>query len=122
MFWKKKEPKEKETVQQEKPKSIKERVIGEVGQLTSGQNLIYKLPEKEWGFAAFLIIELNPSYPEKGKKYIVSRDSIADGQPAGQKERVFEIDKPSNFVGLVMDRNAERFSLTQKTAITKEQG
>lgn len=108
MFGKKKEPKVKEPSQKE---ILMTRISDEVEQLASGQALIYRLPEFYWnGFAAFLMAELNPSYPEKGKKYILSKDKIEDGKPAGAKTRAFESDKPRDFADWVVSRNGERFS------------
>jgi len=108
MFGKKKEPK----VKGPSPREIlMNRIVGEVEQLAPGQSLIYKLPELYWsGFAAFLIVELNPSYPEKGRKYIMSRDTIADGKPAGQKNRVMESNMPRDFADWVAEKSGERFS------------
>jgi len=98
-----------------KPASAREAttntIIQEVEQLAPGQQLIYKLPELyASGFAAFLIAELNPSYPDKGKKYIYSTDKTLDGRPAGQKKRAWESDKPREYANWVVDRGGQRFS------------
>ncbi len=105
MFGKKKEPKVKKL----SPKQIlMNRIVGEVEQLAPGQSLIYKLPEFYWSaFAGFLIVELNPSHPEKGRKYILSRDKIADGKPAGEKIRVCDTNNPREYADWVADRNGE---------------
>jgi len=88
----------------------KNRIISEVEQLAAGQSLIYKLPEFYWsGFGAFLIAELNPTHPEKGKKYILSSDKIADGKPAGAKNRARDTDKPKDYADWVLQFNGERF-------------
>lgn len=82
----------------------------EVEQLTQGQSLIYKLPEFYWsGFAAFLMVDLNPSYPQKGRKYIMSTDGIADGKPAGLKKRLSDSNKPKDVADWVVQRKGERF-------------
>ena len=114
MFGKKNEPKVKEPSPREiAEKRIKEdvnRITIEVEQLAPGQTLIYKLPEFYWsGFAAFLMAELNPVYPQKGRKYIMSTDRIADGKPAGQKTRVWESNKSRAFAEWVAERNGVRF-------------
>ena len=106
----KKEEKVKQKSKLEIEKEEINRVVGEMEQLTPGQTLIYKLPEFYWsGLGAFLIAELNPLYPQKGRKYIMSRDDIADGKPAGKKARVFESNKPSDFGEWVARRQGERF-------------
>ena len=87
-----------------------DRIIGEMEQLAPGQTLIYRLPEFYWsGFAAFLIAELNPSYPQKGRKFILSTDKIADGKPTGKKMRSFESNKPKDFAEWVSQRHGERY-------------
>src|SRR4030042_3343500 len=104
-------PKAKKLSAQEIKKLMINRIISEVEQLTRGQSLIYKLPESGWIMdSAFLIAELNPSYPEKGRKYVYSRDKIVDGKPSGQKIRAFESNKPIEFANWVVDRNGERYS------------
>ena len=109
MFWKKKDQKSQETAQQEKQVPAKDRVIAEVEQLVPGQAVIYKLPEKHREFASFFIIRMNPAYPGKGKKYIISLDKNQDRKPAGQESVLLETDKPAHFKSLVIDRSAEPF-------------
>ena len=106
----KEEKKVKQPSIREMEKEEINRIAGEMEQLTPGQTLIYKLPEFYWsGLGAFLIAELNTLYPQKGRKYIMSRDDIADGKPAGKKARMFESNKPTDFGELVSRRQGERF-------------
>jgi hypothetical protein len=86
------------------------RIVGEVEQLTPGQSLIYKLPEYYWSFAAFLICDINPEFPKKGKKYVLSTDSAVDGKPAGQKKRISEEKKAEEFADWVAQREGQRFN------------
>jgi hypothetical protein len=106
----KEEPKEKKLSAKEiKEQNIK-RIISEVGQLTPGQVLIYKVPEYLGIMGAvFLTIELNPSLPGKGKKYILSTDKMADGKPSGQRARSFDSNKPAEYANWVVDRVGERY-------------
>jgi|WetSurMetagenome_2_1015567.scaffolds.fasta_scaffold189888_2 hypothetical protein len=103
-------------------KEIKEenikRIVSEVEQITPGQLLVYKVPEYLGIMGAvFLIIELNYSYPGKGKKYVVSTDKMADGKPSGQRVRSFESNKPVEYANWVVDRIGERYgqALTTNT-------
>lgn len=92
-------------------KEEKSRVIAEVEQLTPGQTLIYQLPEFYWsGFAAFVMAELNPEYPKKGKKYLFTVDRIEDGKPAGKKGRYFEGNDGKGYADAVVERQAKRYS------------
>lgn len=125
MFWRKKEPEVKEQkvgeAKVEKPKKelhpreiLRNKVTEEVNQLTPGQVIIYKLPEfYHSGFAAFLIFELNPSYPGKGKKYLMSTDHIADGKPAGKKNLVGDTNSPGQIADWITTREGEYGSVTR---------
>jgi hypothetical protein len=107
MFGKKSETKEKGPSQKD---ILTSRIVGEVEQLTPGQTLTYKLPEFYWpGLGGFLMVELNPSYPDKGRKYILSSDKIDDGQPAGKKSPARESNNPKDFAEWVFQFNGERF-------------
>ena len=103
MFGKKKEPKVKEPSEKE---ILAARIANEVEQLTQGQSLIYKLPQDFWnGFAAFLIAEPNPTYPQKGKKYCMYTDKIEDGKPAGKRWIMGKTDKPKDIADWIVERH-----------------
>jgi hypothetical protein len=106
----KEEPKEKKLSAKEiKEQNIK-RIISEVEQLTPEQVLIYKVPEYLSIMGSVLLTaELNPSFPGKGKKYILSTDKMADGKPSGEKTRFIESNKPAEYANWVVDRIGERF-------------
>ncbi len=109
MFGKKKEPRVKEPSPRE---ILINRIEEEIEKLASGQTLIYKLPEFYWsGFAAFLMVDLNPSYPEKGKKYLMSTDKIADGKPAGQKIRAWDSNKARDGADWIATRDGFKGSI-----------
>ncbi len=72
---------------------------------------MYKLPEFYWsGFAAFLTVDMNPTYPQKGRRYIMSTDSIAEGKPAGQKKLLWDSNKARDVANWIVQRKGERFS------------
>lgn len=107
MFGRKKEPKVKEPSPRE---ILMNQIADEVQKLAPGQSLIYKLPELYWsGFAAFLIAELNPSYPKKGRKYIMYTDKIVDGKPAGRRGSGWQTNNPRDYADWVVSRDGERF-------------
>ena len=108
---KKDEPKERKLSAQEIKEQKIKGIISQVEQLTPGEGLIYQTPEYLGiNGAVFLIIELNPSFPGEGKKYIFSTDKIVDGRPSGQRAKWFESDKPAEYASWVLDRLCERFT------------
>ena len=114
MFWKKK-PAETKAKVPKKPKakklSPKEIMINQIEQLSPGQSLTYQLAERLWaGFAGFIIVELNPQYPQKGRRYIISTDKIVDGKPAGQKKRSWDSDKAKQVASWILEYQGVLFS------------
>jgi hypothetical protein len=100
---------EREIIQKRYDEAVS-RVTAELEQLPPGQALIYKLPELYWvGFTAFIIAEVNPEYPQKGKKYLMTLDNIVDGKPAGKKRRYFEANIAKEYAESVVTRTGERF-------------
>ena len=111
MVKEKEELKAKQNAEKEMIKQMIDRIVGEVEQLAPGQSLTYKIPEYFWGgLGAFLVCDLNPSFPGKGKKYNLGTDKIADGKPAGAKMRVCDTNKPKDFADWVWQFKGERFS------------
>ena len=115
MFWKKKPTEAKPTeakaeVPQPKAKELspKEIMINQIEQLSPGQSISYRLPEIRGGGLA--VVELNPQYPKKGKKFIVSTDKIVEGKPAGKRLRLFDSDKPKDLAGWILGHGGELFS------------
>ncbi len=112
MFGRKKEPKVKEPSAREiQTAQIAEQMEG----LALGQILIYKLPEIYWsGFAAFIMVEVNPSYPKKGRKYIASTDKMGDGgKPAGQKGRAFDSNKARDISSWIAEKSGVAGQVSQ---------
>jgi hypothetical protein len=83
MLGKKKEP----VVKAPTPREIlAARIAGELEQMVQGQSLVYKLPQEFWKhFGGFIIVELNSTYPGKGKKYCTYVDYVEEGKPAGKR-------------------------------------
>ncbi len=102
MFGKKKETGEPKKL------SPKEVIMNRLEQLGPGQALRFKLPETYGGGLA--VIELNPQYPGKGKKYTMSTEKLAGDKPSGSKTTLWDTDKPKDLASWVLDRNAQPFS------------
>ncbi len=115
MFWKKRAPappeakptkeKAKPPKSEKKEKKLsptKDIVTGRIEQLGPGQSINYQLSEFYGGDLA--IVELNPDYPRKGKKYILSTQKMVDGKPVGKISRFWESNKPQDLAGWIVDR------------------
>jgi hypothetical protein len=108
MFGKKKIEQSKITSERD---LIRAAIKKEVENLVPGQTLIYRLPEFYWNdFAAFLMVEINPTFPQKGKKYSMSRDGIVNGQPAGKKQYSGNTNNPNDYVDWVQRREGQRYN------------
>jgi len=116
MFWKKKpvaeeasKPKAK-TLPKPKAKELspKEIIINQIEQLGPRQSLTYQLAE--YLMDRFAIVDLNPEYPGKGRKYIVSSDRMADGKPAGKKGRIWDSNKAKDIASWILEKQGVLFS------------
>jgi hypothetical protein len=68
-----------------------------------GQVIAYCLTDTYGGGLA--IISLNPNYPEKGKKYTMSTESLKDGKPSGNRRQIWDSDKSKDLSSWVFDRS-----------------
>ena len=59
-----------------------------------------------WPESFLAVVELNPTYPDKGKKYIVSFDDLIDGEAAGNKLYVAQSNKPRQIARWLLGRKA----------------
>ena len=83
MFWRK-----KKTAPKKAKKLTQREIISQIEQLSAGESVSYQLPEVYGGQIA--AVEFNTSYPWRGSKYGLSIQTLVDGKPAGEKERVSE--------------------------------
>jgi len=121
MFWKKRQPVSVSpeakpqgiTTEVKKPQKVKklsprEIITSLIEQLQPGQSISYRLAKVYGGDLA--VVELNPRYPEKGKKYSMSSEPLVDGKPSGKRTRLWYADKPSHIASWIIDRQGELFS------------
>ncbi len=101
-------------------------LAGKIEQLTAGKNLRYKITEPEaWG-CNFITVELNSQYPERGKKYLFSREKMANGLPDGNKCSIYDSDNALEIANSIIERKAVPFATAEEliagvgTADTKE--
>ena len=108
MFWKKKPATGEPSKPKAKELSPKEIIINQIEQIGPGQSLTYQLGE--YLMDRFAIVDLNPGYPGKGRKYIVSSDKMADGKPTGKKSRNWDTNKPKDIANWILGKDGVLFS------------
>lgn len=93
-----------DTKKKAKPKTPKDIMAEQIEKLTAGQVLKYKVPES-WG-GDFIVVELNPAYPEKNKskKYLLEVENIIDGKPGGKRNCICDMNKPLELAKWVIER------------------
>ena len=89
-----------------------------IEQLTSGQILRFKIPET-WG-GDFISVELNPRYPQDGRKYILSMENSVHGMPGQKRTIMYVSDKSMEIAASIKDRNGELFVTAEETAVSTE--
>ena len=109
MFWKKKEekPANAQAAAPVKPQKVKkvsprEELRMKVEMLEPGQAISSALPETFGGGLA--VVHLNPDYPTKAKKYVMSLETLVDGKPSGKRRYLWDSNKPADLSAWVMDR------------------
>ena len=111
MFWKKKQTGAKaieakpQKVKKLSPKAI---IASKVEQLGPGESVTYRFAEVYGGGLA--VVELNPQYPEKGKKYFLSLEKIVNGKPEGKRDHLGNFNKPKELAGWILERGGELYS------------
>jgi len=101
-------------------------LAGKIEQLTAGKTLRYKITEPEaWG-CNFISVELNSQFPERGKKYLFSREKMANGLPDGNKCSIYDSDSALEIANSIIERKAVPFATAEEllasfgTVATKE--
>ena len=94
-----------------KPLSPKDALAGQIEQLVPGQSLSYITSKTYGGYIA--TIELNPQYPTKGRKFMMSTQSVADDKTSGQKNRLWDSDKAKDIAVYILDREGKPFTPVQ---------
>ena len=87
---------------------LKGKITNEIEALNPGQAVIYQLSEF-YTFARFLGVELNPEFPQKGKKYLMFTDEMADGKPKGKKNYTGSTNKIADIVFWISDRDSDKY-------------
>jgi hypothetical protein len=114
------------TLEQEEAKAKASKLVpymalaDQIEQITPGQLLRYKIPEPEtWG-GDFITVELNPQYPQKGRKYILSIENAVSGMPGREKTIIYDSDQSIEIANSVHDRKGEPFVIEEETTVSTE--
>jgi hypothetical protein len=105
MFWRK-----KKTARRSKRLTQRE-IISHIEQLSADESLSYRLPESYGGQVA--VVEFNTEYPWRGSKYLLSMQTLVDGKPTGEKERVLESDEAKEIAAWLSGRRGKLLSLPE---------
>ena len=111
MFWKKQQTEAKATeAKPEKVKKLspKDIIVSKIEQLGSGESVSYQLGEVYGNGLA--VVELNPQYPEKGKRYFLSLEKIVDGKPEGKRGHLWDSNKPKELASWILERSGKLYS------------
>jgi len=54
------------------------------------------------------IVELNPDYPKKGKKYTIYTAGVVGREPAGNRQKLMGVDKPKEIAKWIKDAHVKR--------------
>ncbi len=124
MFWNKKKSEVKTTptpaaaensaVHQEAKKpdgkklSKKDIVQGQIEMLQAGHVLRYIT--KTWSGTDMMVVEVNPNYPDKGNKYMVSYEEMVDNQPTGKRQHIGDSNKVKQVTEWIVSRNGELYT------------
>ena len=121
MFWKRKgNQQDSAEMQQNKVKPKKEKKItpldimsNDIEQLGPGEYRVYRLlGASGLGLA---VIELNPEYPVKGKKYSIKTERLVDDRPSGRRTKMWDSDKPRDIAKWIIEKRGEPFASTSET-------
>jgi len=86
-------------------------IVSQIEQLSAGESVSYRLPEVYGGQVT--VVEFNTEYPWRGSKYRLSIQTLIDGKPVGERERVSESHEAKDIAAWLSERRAKLLSLTE---------
>ena len=98
MFWKKKTPRQTK-------KLTRKEILSHIERLSAGESVSYRLPEVYGGQLA--VVEFSTEFPWRGSKYRLSIQTLIDGKPVGEKERVLETDEAKDLAAWLSERRGK---------------
>ena len=100
--------KKKKTVPHKAKRLTQREIISHIEQLSPSESLSYRLSEIYGGQIA--VVEFNTEYPWRGSKYGLSVQTLVDGKPVGEKERVLESDEAKDIAAWLSQRRGKLLS------------
>ena len=118
MFWNKKnskvengaDPADQKDIKTTRPKKLSKKDIltGQIEMLEQGHTLNYVV--NTWSGTDLMVVELNPAYPDKGHKYIVSFEDMTDNRPSGKRQHLADSDKAKQVAEWIISRKGEPYT------------
>jgi hypothetical protein len=92
-------------VKKEKPLSPKEIMARKFEQLEATGSCTYRLSPDRGGW--LITVSINPQYPTKGKKYVMTVDRMTGGTPGKDKSVLFDSNHAKEMAEWIIDRQGQ---------------
>ena len=94
---------------------LRSTIMNEIVQLTPGHFVSRELHRTYGGGLA--VVELNPDYPGKGEKYVLSTEKIVDGKTTGKRTKLWGTNKAKELADWIEGRCVEKFQSATREKI-----
>ena len=90
----------------------REVIVERIQQIEPEEVLRYRLPDVYTGIygGEFGVIQLNPEYPRRGKKYSFSMERLVGDKPSGKFTHIWDTNSPERLADWILERNGKFFS------------
>ena len=90
----------------------REVILERIEHIKPEEVLRYRLPEVYTGIygGEFGVVQLNPEYPQRGKKYSFSMERLIDDKPSGRFTHIWDTNSPERLADWILERNGKYFS------------
>ena len=95
----------KEKVKKVKPLTPREIMTAQIDKLEGTQVATYKLPPDRGGW--MVIVSLNPTYPTKGRKFIMTIDRMPGGVAGKEKSVLWDSNNAKDMAVWITDRQGQ---------------
>ncbi|MFH1646670.1 MAG: hypothetical protein ABID71_03125 [Chloroflexota bacterium] len=98
----------KEKIKKVKPLTPQEIMTKQIEQLEGTQVATYKLPPDRGGWMA--MVSINPTYPTKGRKFIMTIDRMPGGVAGKEKSVLWDSNSAKDMANWIIDRGGQSAS------------